>query len=72
MRLRDFVLRLSLGSAGALAREDYTTARPSSPSFSALGLRLWPGLGSSCVRYVDRVDRNDQGCFDHDYREARS
>ncbi len=37
MRLRDFVLRLSLGGAGALAREDYTTARPSSPSFSALG-----------------------------------
>ena len=37
MRLWDFVLRLSLGGAGALSREDYTTARASSPRFSALG-----------------------------------
>ena len=39
MRLRDFVLCLSLGGAGALAREGlHHGATVLAPSFSALGL----------------------------------
>lgn len=69
MRLRDFVLCLSLGGAGALAREGLhhgaTVLRPASAPWACIVARL----SSSCVRYVDR---NDQGTLDHDYREARS
>ena len=48
MRLRDFVLCLSLGGR-TRSRGDFTTARPSSPSFSALGLHRCQVRRELCV-----------------------